>query len=119
MTRFVTLEEFQHDAAALLGSAEGGETVVVIGDAVDGVAAGRAVLIGAAEYQTLTGKDGPSLAVRVAGVAGGVIAGSGAALSSITGKPTIGKDAKRLGFRVGKALAVGFDALNKSPKNVK
>jgi hypothetical protein len=60
----------------------------------------------------LTAREGPPIEARVGGVAGGIVAGAGAAIGSVTGKRELAEDARKLGRRVGRALAAGIDVLH-------
>lgn len=125
-TRHVTAAELAAGLPELLASAEAGETVVVVEANGEGQHVQRVVLLGAAAYQRLAGEEaaheaGPPVEARVGGVAGGLVAGAGTTIASISGKPDVAKGAQRLGRRLGRALAVGLDAMgddkgNKKPK---
>ena len=124
-TRQVTAAELGAELADLLAAVEAGETVVVVETNAEGQRVQRAVLLGAKAYQQLAGEEthepGPPVEARVGGVAGGLVAGAGTTIASISGKPGVAKGAQRLGRRLGRALAVGLDAMgddkaNKKPK---
>lgn len=116
--RLVTATELRDNLDALVQHVEAGETVVLVSDAPGQAAGRRVVLLSAAAYANLAGPkpDEKTVEAKVGGVAGGLVAGTGAALSSVTGNPGMAKDARSLGRRIGRALAVGINALDEPKK---
>jgi len=114
--RLVTIAELREQLERVLALVANGETVVVV-DEVDGdVQRRHAVLIADAVYQQLRGHgdaqgDHTPVEAKVGGVAGGLVAGAGTTISSLTGNADVAKGARRFGRRLGRALAVGLDAL--------
>jgi len=112
----VTIAELRDQLERVLAEVANGETVVVV-DEVDGAVQRRhAVLIADAVYQQLRGdgdaeEDHTTVEAKVGGVAGGLVAGAGTTISSLTGNAGVAKGARRFGRRLGRALAVGLDAL--------
>jgi antitoxin (DNA-binding transcriptional repressor) of toxin-antitoxin stability system len=121
--RLVTLTELREQLDALLAAVEGGETVVLVDDRPDAVHRQRVVLLAAERYRRLVPEEAPSsgapVEAKVGGVAGGLVAGAGTTISSITGKPEMARGARRLGRRLGRALAVGLDALGEDKRESK
>lgn len=116
--RLVTLTQLHERLDAIIDVVERGETVVLVDDQAVGRPARRVVLVSAQAYGRLTGpaSDSKHVDATVGGVAGGVVAGTGATLSSLTGNPGMVKGARKLGRRVGRALAAGIDAMQDPKK---
>jgi hypothetical protein len=116
--RLVTLAQLHDNLDAIIDVVQRGETVVLIDDQGGTGPARRIVLLGAQAYGSLVGTEsaGKHVEATVGGVAGGVVAGTGATLSSLTGNPGMAKGARKLGRRVGRALAAGIDAMNEPKK---
>ena len=68
-------------------------------------AAGAAVVLAARDEGALA-----AVAEQITS-AGGLVAGAGTTISSLTGNAGVAKGARRFGRRLGRALAVGLDAL--------
>lgn len=116
--RLVTLTELKEKLEEIIASVEGGETVVLIADRPGQPPARRVLLVGAAAYglSPAPAPSAPPVEATVGGVAGGLVAGTGTTISSLTGNPNVAKGARKLGRRLGRALAVGIDALNEPKK---
>jgi hypothetical protein len=116
--RLVTLSQLHDSLEAIIDVVQRGETVVLIDDQVGERPVRRVVLLGAQAYGRLTGTehDAKPVEATVGGVAGGLVAGTGTTLSSLTGNPGMAKGARKLGRRVGRALAAGMDAMNEPKK---
>lgn len=114
--RLVTLAELQGELEALLKRVEEGETLVLVDDQPGAPRRRRVALVRAAVYDQAIGRPAHDVEAKVGGVAGGLVAGAGATLGSVTGRPEMTKGARKLGRRVGRALAAGVEALH-TPKD--
>jgi len=116
--RLVTLAQLRDNLEAIIDVVQRGETVVLVEDQAGAPPVRRIVLLGAPAYARLAGidPDAKPVEAKVGGVAGGVVAGTGATLSSLTGNPGMAKGARKLGRRVGRALAAGIDAMQEPKK---
>ncbi|MGI8913564.1 MAG: hypothetical protein ACR2JY_07235 [Chloroflexota bacterium] len=115
--RLVTLTQLRDNLDAIVDVVQRGETVVLVNDEPGQPPTRRVVLIAAAAYARLAPPEhDKAVEATVGGVAGGLVAGTGTTLSSLTGNPVMAKSARKLGRRVGRALAAGMDALNEPKK---
>jgi hypothetical protein len=118
--RLVTLAQLRDNLEAIIDVVQRGETVVLVEDQAGAPPVRRIVLLGALAYGRLAGiepePNAKPVEAKVGGVAGGVVAGTGATLSSLTGNPGMAKGARKLGRRVGRALAAGIDAMQEPKK---
>jgi len=113
--RLVTLAELQAGLEDMLKRVEEGETLVLVDDQPGATARRRVALVRAAVYDQAIGRPPHEVEAKVGGVAGGLVSGAGATLGSVTGNPEMAKGARKLGRRVGRALAAGVEALH-TPK---
>lgn len=112
--RLITRAELQANLGPILDSVERGETVILIDNQPGRPPSRRVALVSAAAFDQVMGAphDRHKVETTVGGVAGGLVAGTGSAVSSLTGNPAVAQGARKLGRRLGRALAVGMHAMN-------